>query len=266
MTQQELPKNLHKMFYNKIDRDRVYTCEANPIRHPFYQLLVDFITKWNLKDKRCLEIGSSKGLFQDLVHDYIGVDVASQLSQYYHKKFFVASGAYLPFSDGSFEGIFTYTTHEHIPELEAALDEIIRVLKPGACCLFAPAWHTRSWFAKGYQVRSYSELNLIQKFIKLTIPLRDFFLIRWPIILCRRLFRLCAYLINGQRPGPLKYKKLEPNYEVFWQSDSDACNSIDPFDIIVWFKSRGFICHGYDSWFKILLVRKYALELQKEIV
>ncbi len=86
-----MTENLRKKFYEDIDRDGVYTCEANSTRHPFYNLLVDFLTKWNLKDKRCLEIGSSKGLFQDLVHDYIGVDVASQLSQYYHKKFFVAS-------------------------------------------------------------------------------------------------------------------------------------------------------------------------------
>jgi ubiquinone/menaquinone biosynthesis C-methylase UbiE len=56
----------------------------------------------------------------------------------------VASGAHLPFSNESFQGIFTLTTHEHIPELEEALNEIIRILKPGGICLFSPAWHTRS--------------------------------------------------------------------------------------------------------------------------
>lgn len=251
-------------FYEGIDREKAYTIENNLNLHPFYRLLSDFIGKWDLKYKKCLEIGSSKGLFQDFIEGYVGLDISKNLSKYYHKNFVVASGDHLPFPNESFDGIFTCATHEHIPELEKALNEIIRVLKPGGICLFAPAWHTRPWFSQGYQVRPYIDLTNKQKLIKFSIPFRNFCIIRWPVIFYRRLIRLCEHFFNRKQPKALKYKKLKPNYDVYWQSDSDACNSIDPFDVILWFKSRGFICHGYENWFKILLVRTYALELQKK--
>jgi len=259
-TEQE---NLIKQFYKNIDRESIYAIVSNASSHTFINLLNNFIQKWNLKEKKCLEIGSNKGIFQDIIEDYTGVDIAEQLSKHYHKKYFTVSGAELPFSDESFNAIFTYTTHEHIPDIEFALQEIIRVLKPGGVCLFAPAWHTRPWFAQGYQVRPYSELTFKEKIIKISIPTRDFFLIRWPFIFIRRLSRLFQYLFHRKNPFPLKYKKLKANYEKYWQSDSDACNSLDPFDVILWFRSRGIICHGYESFLNILLVRTYALELQK---
>jgi SAM-dependent methyltransferase len=226
-------------------------------------MLLEFITKWKLEEKKCVEIGSSKGLFQDLVHDYTGVDIGEHLSVHYHKKYVVASGANLPFRDQSFDAIFSYTTYEHIPGIEIALKEIVRILKPKGVCLFAPAWHTRSWFAQGYKLRRYNGLTIGQKLIKFSIPFRDHVLIRWPLVFGRRLYRLCVQEISGNQPRPLEYKRLKPNYEVYWQSDSDACNSIDPFDVILWFKSRGFVCHGYRSLIRTLFVRTDALEFQK---
>jgi len=128
----------------------------------------------------------------------------------------------------------------------------------------APAWHTRPWFANGYAVRQYSELNLKEKLIKLTIPIRDFILIRWPLVFVRRVIRLFYYLLV---PSPkLCFKKLKANYDKYWQSDSDACNSIDPFDVIMWFRKRNIVCHGYNNVLQILLVRTHAIELQKKIL
>ena len=253
-----------KRFYDTIDRNNVYTVETSTEKHPFFEILKEFINKWNLYDKKCLEIGSSKGLFQDLVEDYTGVDIAGQLSKYYHKKFIAVTDYKLPFPDNYFEGIFSYATHEHIPEIEESLNELIRVLKPGGVCLFAPAWHTRPWFAQGYQVRSYSELTFKEKLIKVSIPFRDFILIRWPFIFARRLLRLFAYqYFQNKKPVTLKYKRLKANYEKYWHSDSDACNSLDPFDVILWFKSRAFNCHNYNSLLRAIFVRASAIELQK---
>ena len=254
----------HIVFYESVDRERIYSIENDPIRHPFYKILTEFIQQHKFTHgKRCLEIGSSKGLFQDLVEDYTGVDVTEQLQKYYHKRFVVVDSALLPFPDFSFDAIWAYATHEHIPDIELSMQEIVRVLKPGGVCLFAPAWHTRPWFAQGYQMRSYSELSLKGKFIKLSIPLRDFILIRWPYVLLRRLLRLIQYLFFQSKPISLKYKRLPANYEKYWQSDSDACNSIDPFDVILWFRSRGFIIHQYNGFLKALFFRAKALELQK---
>jgi SAM-dependent methyltransferase len=258
----ETSKLKNKEFYESIDRKSIYTVEIDPEKHPFYPVLIKFVKRWGLADKKCLEIGSSKGLFQDIVHDYTGVDIAASLSGYYHKEYIVVEGADLPFPDDHFDAIFSYTTHEHIVDIEKSLEEIIRTLKPGGVCLFAPAWHTRPWFADGYEVRPYSDFNLRGKGIKSTIQLRDCRLIRWPVIIMRRLFRLIGFCMHN-KAMPLKYKKLRANYSVFWQADSDACNSMDPFDILLWFKSRGFICHNMRNVTGAVLTRAVALELQK---
>lgn len=252
-------------FYNTIDRETIYTIERDCREHPFSLMLTPFIERRHLKDKKCLEIGSSKGLFQDSVADYTGVDVAESLRKHYHKPYYVVSAARLPFPDNNFDAIFTYATHEHIPDVETALEEIIRVLKPGGVCLFAPAWHTRPWFAGGYQVRPYSDLSFAGKLVKLSIPIRDSVLIRWPLVLLRRMARLCRYLFSAGGPVPLRYRKLKANYETFWQSDSDACNSLDSFDVILWFRSRGFICHGHENPIRMILARTHGLELQKPL-
>lgn len=252
-----------KYFYETVDRENIYSYEKDHKNHAFYKYLFDFITKWNLEDKSCLEIGSGRGIFQDMVNNYTGVDLADNLSKYYHKKYVAVSSEKLPFPDSSFDAVFSYATHEHIPALEQALNEIIRILKPNGVCLFAPAWHTRSWFANGYALRRYSELNLKEKLIKLTIPIRDFILIRWPLVFLRRVIRLFYYLFV---PSPkLYFKKLKANYDKYWQSDSDACNSIDPFDVIMWFRKRNVVCHGYNNVLQTLLVRTHAIELQKKI-
>ena len=106
-----------KQFYETIDRERLYSYENDPKKHTFYKQLRDFIERWDLNEKSCLEIGSGKGIFQDVVKDYTGVDIAANLSKYYHKPYFAVSGAKLPFPDSSFDAIFSYATHEHIPDL-----------------------------------------------------------------------------------------------------------------------------------------------------
>ena len=250
-------------FYAQIDRQQIYTIENECERHPIYPVLRDFILKWRLDDKKCLEIGSGKGLFQHLVADYTGLDVAENLRQFYSKPYIVVDGSLLPFPENYFDAIFTYATHEHIPEIETALEEIVRVLKPGGVCLFAPAWHTRPWFAEGLAVRPLGDLSSSQKLRKLLIPLRDAAAVRWPYVILRRCFRLLVHLFSGARPQPLRFRRLRANYHLFWQSDSDACNSLDPFDAILWGRSRGVVCHGYTNLLKTLLVRTTALELQK---
>jgi hypothetical protein len=40
-------------------------------------------------------------------------------------------------------------------------------------------------------------------------------------------------------PTSLRYRKLEPNYDTYWGTDSDAVNSLDRFETALWFTSRG---------------------------
>ena len=252
-----------KAFYETVDREADYACYPQAEFHPFYPLLRDFIARHGLGDKAVLEVGCGKGLFQDVASGYVGADIAESLRHYFHKPYHAVLGAHLPFQDGAFDGAFSYATHEHIPELESALEELLRVLKPGAPCLLAPAFHSRPWFASGLAVRPYAGLSLREKVIKASIPVRDAKLWRYPRVLARRVIHLGLWLVQGRRPQRLRYSRLKPNYETYWQSDSDACNSIDPFDLILWLKSRGARLENVPSLLTMLLFRGEHLEFTK---
>jgi glycosyltransferase involved in cell wall biosynthesis/SAM-dependent methyltransferase len=254
----------YKSFYDE-RRSLTYGHDYENFRaedHSFYPFLQEFIAKYELKSKRCLEIGSSGGFFQDLVVDYWGTDIADSLARYYHKPYRIASGGHYPFDDAMFDAIWTITVHEHIPDLQASLLEIQRLLKPGGVICFAPAWQCRSWAGEGYAVRPYRDLGWKGKLIKMSILIRERVWFRSMFIFPKRAYRQLQYLL-GKRFDVIRYKKLKPNYEVFWTSDSDACNAIDPHDAILWFLSHEFECLSHQSFWKVFFVRTGALVFRK---
>jgi len=224
----------YKSFYDE-RRHETYAHDYSNMRaedSSNYETLKNFIEKFHLKKgKKCLEIGSSGGFFQDMVEDYYGTDIAESLAKYYHKPYAVAKGKTYPFNDEMFDAIWTFAVYEHIPHLQEALLEIKRLLKPGGVVLFAPAWQCRPWAAQGYAVRPFSDFGLKGKLIKASIPIRDSILWRSMFIFPKRVFRHLMFLF-GYRFLEIRYKKLKPNYEEYWTSDSDACNHIDPHDAL----------------------------------
>lgn len=251
-------------FYRNVDRENAYGAHCRTESHPMFGDVVAFVTRYGLNEKRLLEIGSGMGLFQDIVRDYTGIDVSEHLGRHYHKPYFVTESARLPFADNSFDAVIASATHEHIPELELSLEEMTRVLRPGGVCLFAPAWYTRPWFASGLALRDWGELTVREKLEKATIPIRDALLVRGTTALLKRSLALLRWSATS-RPIPLVYRRLKANYETFWQSDSDACNSLDPFFLLLWFRSRGFVCHSHPSIIRAVLVRGDALILEKTL-
>lgn len=250
-------------FYHSIDRENLYTPYNCAENHPAYKYIKPFIDKFDLKNKKCLEIGSGKGLFQDMVEDYTGIDIATSLEKYFKKPFYVVNpdGTY-PFEDNLFDGIWNYAVHEHIPDLDQALLELKRILKPGGVVLFFPAWQCRTWAAEGYEVRPYSDFGLKGKLIKLSILLRDTVWWRSLFIFPKRIYRHFLFL-QGRRYRLMLYKKITPNYDNFWLSDSDACNSIDAHDAILWFESNSLKCLSHPMHLKAFLVKSGPLIFKK---
>ena len=78
--------------------------------------------------------------------------------------------------------------------------------------------------------------------------------------------RIKVYIrfVLDRKNFPLYYKKLKANYEVFWQSDSDACNDLDPFPVILWFESRGCKCVSHPTRLKQFLSRTGMIEFRVE--
>ncbi len=254
----------YRQFYEQIDRETEYSVVARAEDHAAFPMLSGFVEHYDLAEKRCLEVGASKGLFQDLVQDYTGLDIAESLSVHFHKPFQVVrdDGTY-PFDDASFDAIWSWAVFEHIPDIEQALHELTRVLKPGGLIYFAPAWQCRPWAAEGYPVRPYSDFDWKGKLIKASIPLRDSVLWRSLWLFPKRVWRHLRFLV-GDRARPLRTRRLEPNYEHHWTSDGDAVHSIDPHDAILWFEGHGVRCLSHPPHLRALLVRTGGIVLQKE--
>lgn len=207
----------NKAFYD-LKRDESYSREVyntDPTKHSHYRLLKNFIDTYALNNKKCLEIGSARGLFQDMVLDYTGTDIADSVKNNYRKPYVIsnANGKY-PFEDNSFDAIWTITVYEHIPELNEAINEIRRILKPGGVVLFAPAWGCTPWAAEGYPVRPYSDFGIQGKIIKFTIPIKSSLIWRLIFKIPKRLFIHFIYIL-GYRYHKIQYKKLKPNWEKF---------------------------------------------------
>ena len=258
--------NNYKKFYENIDRENIYATGSDLKVDVFYeQLTVNFIKRFLLKDKKILEIGSSKGAYQNVVLDYTGIDIVESLRKNYVKPYFVNElGQPYPFPNECFDGVFTRAVFEHIPNIDFILKEMLRVLKKDGYIFFHMAWNARSWAAGGYLVRPYSDFNWNGKLIKALLPLRENIFIRSFYIFFKRGGLIIRFILNKNNfKIHLKYKKIKPNYEIFWHSDSDACNSVDSFALMLYFKANNCKILNYSNLLRAFFVRSGNLIIQK---
>jgi SAM-dependent methyltransferase len=243
-----------KAFYDEQLAGDQYAQYQKADKHPFYCELKKFTETYGLSDKRCLEIGCGRGVFQDIVRDYVGIDISNSASRYIHKAFCQCSATKLPFKHNEFDAIWSYAVLEHIHDPELALEEMRRVLKNKGLLLLAPAWFCRSWAAKGYPIRPFSDLSLKGKINKASIHIRRSVVLRAAYILPRRIVRFVRYL-TSKEDLTFNFKELVPNYYHYWMPDSDAVNSMDPYEAILWFVSRGDFCINYPNLLRQIFVR-----------
>lgn len=250
-----------KAFYNREFEGQVYTPFAEAERHSINAIVEGFVARHGLADKRVLEVGCGRGAFQDVVKDYTGVDFAGSVAKYLHKPFHEASATSLPFEDSRFDAAWTIWTLEHVPNPERAFEELRRVVKPGGLLLLVPAWHCRPWAAEGYPVRPYSDFGLRGKLIKASVPLRETLIWRAAAQLPHRLARWMERMLRSG-PTRFRYRPITPCYDTFWMTDSDAVNSMDPYEALVWFTSRGDECLNHPNPARHPLIRGGPLEIR----
>jgi len=199
----------------------------------------EFVKEFKLSDREVLEIGSGRGYLQDVAEKYTGLDISPTVARFYHKKFVLGSATAMPFADDTFDGVWSIWVFEHVPNPEQALREARRVTRDNGVLFLLPAWNCSSWAAEGYEVRPYSDFNTVGKIIKASIPLRSS-----PrfIAMSKLPNRLVRNIVAQFGPTKLRYRRLSPNYDQYWVPDSDAVNSIDRYEAMLWFRSRGDEC------------------------
>ncbi len=254
--------SVERQFYDEKYKQGEYAPAQSDEESGHREHLAAFVTAYGLQNKRCLEVGAGRGGLQNVVQNYIGLDIATSAKEYFSKPFLAGSASELPFEDNSFNGIWSIWVYEHVPDLEQALSELRRVIKPGGFLYLAPAWRCRSWYADGIPVRPYADLSLKNKLIKGSLPLRNSRMAQAVTLLPQRLSRRATYQASGKKPLSLRVKRLTPNYTTYWMPDSDAVNGIDPHEFILWFTSRGDICLSHPGFKDQLMGEKEGVVFQ----
>jgi SAM-dependent methyltransferase len=203
--------------------------------------LKEFVTTYGLEQRTVLDVGAGTGYLQDLVEDYVGLDISPSARRYFHKSYVEASATDMPFRDNEFDGAWSIWVLEHVPNPEQALSEIRRVVKDGGVLFLRPAWACGWWLSEGYPVRPYADFGLAGKLKKATLPVAMSPYYQGTFLLASRFARKWQRQLQGG-PTRLHYTELEPNYDKYWMSDSDAVNNLDYYEMLQWFLSRGDEC------------------------
>jgi SAM-dependent methyltransferase len=213
-----------------------------------------------------LEIGSGRGGLEGVGEDYVALDYSfTALRKHIDPRYqrVCATAERLPFFDSTFGFIFTVTSLEHVPEAGRAFHEIHRVLKSGGTAYLLPAWHCAQWVCDGVRRRPYRDLTLRQKWAKLTLPIRRAAVAKAVATLPCRFARRAMWSVSGGETR-FRFKRLQAEYEHFWESDSDACSRIDAHEACLFFQSRGYdVLQPGAGTMKQLLARHQPVVVRK---
>lgn len=139
------------------DFSRTYDRPRSDGYHAFIDdLETDCVKRW-LRGERVLEVGCGTGQILRRVREFapraIGVDLSGGMLAHARERGLTvgqASATHLPFPDRSFDLVYSFKVLPHVPDLDAALREILRVLDVGGIAVLE-FYNTRSlrvWWKK----------------------------------------------------------------------------------------------------------------------
>ena len=112
-----------------------------------------YLEQFVTTDDRVLDIGAGIGSIEERLsdHDIIGLDISEEMVRTARTRvdcpFLVGDARSLPIADNVVDAVFFVATLEFIPEIEAVLDETVRVLCPDGTVI-ALILNTRSEYVQ----------------------------------------------------------------------------------------------------------------------
>jgi SAM-dependent methyltransferase len=218
------------------------------------------------RDRVLVELGSGKGAFRHFsrLGMYLSIDLSHEALRRYTGPPYALQATIeaVPLKSRSADFVFSIATLEHVPNPQAVLEEIDRILKPMGTAFLAPSWFCRPWAADGLPVRALRDLDFANKIRKALIPLRNSVLWRSMFVMPRRLFREVQFHCAPSE-WRLWYRRLQPNLEEYVYTDCDAFSSLDPHEVALFFLRRGYKILSGRSFARRMLLRHEALVVKK---
>ena len=235
--------------------------------------LISFLEKNMDKESIILELGGSKyqrrsGFPYAFFSNYFPLDISVSsmigYSELYDRESIACNAQNIPLIDSSVDVVYTHTFLEHPIDPDKVVKEIDRILKDGGLVIHSDAWHCRWWKRFGvYGVKKWNEMTLNEKGLYLIIFVNELKLVRFPIIIIKRLLK--ELFISKKQPQDLIYKKLTPNYDLKKYSDEDAAGSIDPIDLIRFYEQRKYKLIRKKSFLQRIFFNEPNIYLKKGI-
>lgn len=132
----ELRRKIRRSF-NEAARDEEHFPSTIDPRIQHVRVLLKFFG--SLTDKRVLDVGCGKGRFARVLQgqnpsaDIWGLDIAEEMLRFVPAGIHTVAGSMteLPFAASTFDCVYATESLEHAVEIERAVQEMCRVLKPG---------------------------------------------------------------------------------------------------------------------------------------
>jgi ubiquinone/menaquinone biosynthesis C-methylase UbiE len=123
--------------FNEAARDEEHFPSTIDPRIQHVRVLLKFFG--NLTDKRVLDVGSGKGRFARVLQEQNpgaeiwGLDISEEMLRFVPAGIHTVAGSMteLPFATSTFDFVYATESLEHAVEIERAVEEMCRVLKPG---------------------------------------------------------------------------------------------------------------------------------------
>jgi len=124
----------HVSDYYELERYR------RPHARAFHQQSVEAMCRQVRLDGLVLDNGCGTGFLMEICRDagpaarFVGIDISAGMldkARHHHERLVRGDSVRLPFADESFDTVFARSLLHHLPDPEAGVREMLRVLKPG---------------------------------------------------------------------------------------------------------------------------------------
>jgi ubiquinone/menaquinone biosynthesis C-methylase UbiE len=224
-----------KEFYDSSEKYiDILDYKSNPYRFQVAKSYVSLLSSESVLSNKFLDLGCGTGFTSKLLSDenlnVVGLDISEHFiksKKYYESdklNYIVGDLTLLPFQNGSFDIVGSNDVIEHILDVDKALKEMIRVVKPnGKIIIVSP-----------------NLLSPIRPLLALLkkedIHLYDNSRLKAALAIFRNIY----YIISKQLSSKVNFIDRQPRLENFRGPDDDAVYWSCYIDLAFWFKKNGY--------------------------